>query len=138
MIKVYLPQHEDESLLIAQLAVTHINVVPPIALELLRNPATQDGDFASVKCLINAAAPLKQNIADQLSRRLHCVITQWYGMTEASPSVGTQRVDEVNVKGTVGQLVPGMELKVMSDSGTGRTPELSSKQCLRSSNITIA
>lgn len=65
--------------------VTHINVVPTLALKLIRNPITARGDFSTVKCLMNAAAPLKQELSDQVSQRLGCVITQWYGMTEAKP-----------------------------------------------------
>jgi 4-coumarate--CoA ligase len=101
--------------------VTHINVVPPIALELLRNPIARNGDFSSVQCLVNAAAPLKQNLADELSKRLNCVITQWYGMTEASPSVISQREDEAQVKNTVGRLLPGMELKIVDENGKGKS-----------------
>ncbi len=104
------------------LKVTHINVVPPIALELLRNPMARDGDFSSVQCLVNAAAPLKQNLADELSRRLDCVITQWYGMTEASPSVISQREDETHIRNTVGRLLPGMELKIVDGDGKGTYP----------------
>ncbi|KAF4547704.1 AMP-binding enzyme 1 [Elsinoe fawcettii] len=98
--------------------ITHLNVVPPMALEFLRNPAAANGDFSSVRCMMNAAAPLKQEIADLISKKLDCVVTQWYGMTEASPSVMSQKENQVHVRGTVGRLLPGMELRIMKEDGS--------------------
>ncbi|RNJ60325.1 hypothetical protein D7B24_008707 [Verticillium nonalfalfae] len=97
--------------------ITHINVVPPIALEFLRNPLAAQGDFSSVQCMMNAAAPLNQRQADELTKRFGCAVTQWYGMTEASPSVASQRENEVNLKGTIGRLLPGIEMRIIDDDG---------------------
>jgi 4-coumarate--CoA ligase len=99
--------------------VTHINVVPPIALEFLRNPVASEGDYSSVQCLVNAAAPLDQSQADELSKKIGCVVTSWYGMTEASPSVASQREEEINIRGTIGRLLPGMEMRVVDEEGKG-------------------
>ncbi|KAL6232493.1 hypothetical protein BDW75DRAFT_247126 [Aspergillus navahoensis] len=107
--------------------ITHINIVPPIALRLLQS-SNADVDFTSVKCLINAAAPLNEVVSAELSRRMGCKITQWYGMTEASPSVISQHEDEVGITGTVGRLLPGMSMKVVDsegrDCGTNKSGEL--------------
>lgn len=99
--------------------VTHINIVPPIALEFLRNPLASKGDYSSVQCLINAAAPLSKRHANQLSDRFHCVVTQWYGMTEASPSVASQTEEETNIPGTIGRLLSGIEMRVIGEDGKG-------------------
>lgn len=69
--------------------VTHINIVPPIALGLLRYE-NSDVNFLTVRYLINAAAPLEQRVASHLSQKTGCAVTQWYGMTEASPSSPAQ------------------------------------------------
>ncbi|KAL1625554.1 hypothetical protein SLS56_007301 [Neofusicoccum ribis] len=64
----------DPAALLAAVArdrVTHLNVVPPLALALLRAEpeAVGGGDLACLRCLVNAAAPLKQPLADALARR---------------------------------------------------------------------
>lgn len=100
-------------------AVTHINVVPPIALEFLRNPEASKGDWSSVRCLMNAAAPLKERQADELCKRYNCVVTQWYGMTEASPSVASQREEETHIVGTIGRPLPGIEMRIVDENGKG-------------------
>lgn len=68
---------------------------------------------------MNAAAPLKENQADELSKRYGCVVTQWYGMTEASPSIASQREDETHIRGTIGRPLPGMEMRIVDESGKG-------------------
>jgi len=98
-----------------------MNVVPPIALEFLRNPAVSKADFSSVQAMMNAAAPLKHSIAEMIAKKLDCVVTQWYGMTEASPSVISQREDEAHIAGTVGRLLPGIELRVVREDGSGKS-----------------
>lgn len=99
--------------------ITHVNVVPPIALALLNAREGRTRDLSSLRCLINAAAPLKQNIGDALCARYGCVVTQWYGMTEASPSLASQREDEVEgpARGSVGRLLPGVEARVVDEEG---------------------
>ncbi|CAK7224274.1 hypothetical protein SEUCBS140593_005519 [Sporothrix eucalyptigena] len=99
--------------------VTHINIVPPIALEFLQNPLVATGDFSSLQCLANAAAPLSPLQARALSAKLGCVVTSWYGMTEASPSIASQREDEATIAGTVGRLLPGIELRILDEHGHG-------------------
>ena len=100
--------------------VTHVNVVPPIAMAILRSPLTAKADFSSVRCLMNAAAPLKPELADALCSRIGCVLTQWYGCTEASPSVISQREDEAHVRGTIGRLLPNMQMRVVDAQGAGK------------------
>lgn len=68
---------------------------------------------------MNAAAPLKDNLAKALCKLVGCVVTQWYGMTEASPSVISQREDEAHVPGTIGRLLPGMQLRIIDEEGQG-------------------
>jgi long-subunit acyl-CoA synthetase (AMP-forming) len=71
---------------------------------------------------MNAAAPLKELVSGELSQRMGCSITQWYGLTEASPSVISQKEDEVEIAGTVGRLLPGMSMKIIDPEGKGMIP----------------
>lgn len=94
--------------------------MPPIALEFLRNSEATQGDWSSVQCLMNAAAPLKETQAKELCTLYGCVVTQWYGMTEASPSISSQREDETHVAGTIGRPLPGVEMRIVDEDGKGR------------------
>ncbi|KAL4869902.1 hypothetical protein BDV12DRAFT_184856 [Aspergillus spectabilis] len=116
--------------------VSHINIVPPIALRLLQATATGTKDFTSLKCLINAAAPLKEVVSLELSQRMGCSITQWYGMTEASPSVISQREDEVGITGTVGKLLPGMSMRIVDSEGKECEPNQPGELLIQGPNLT--
>ncbi|CAG7941309.1 unnamed protein product [Penicillium olsonii] len=96
--------------------ITHINIVPPIALQFL-NCRHETPDFSSLRCLINAAAPLQERVSAELSQRMGCKVTQWYGMTEAAPSVISQREDEVGVSGTIGKILPGISIRILDSDG---------------------
>lgn len=69
---------------------------------------------------MNAAAPLEQSLADRLCKRINCTLTQWYGLTEASPSVISQREDQVHVRNTVGKILPGITLKILDEEQNGK------------------
>lgn len=73
---------------------------------------------------MNAAAPLEQSLADRLCKKLNCVLTQWYGLTEASPSVISQKEDQVHVRNAVGKILPGITVKMLDDNNTGRSIKL--------------
>ncbi|GAB1217437.1 hypothetical protein ATERTT37_006676 [Aspergillus terreus] len=92
-------------------------------------------DFSSLLCLINAAAPLKEVVSSELSRRMGCSITQWYGMTEASPSVISQREDEVGIPDTVGKLLPGMSMKIIDSEGKECPPEKPGEILIQGPNL---
>jgi acyl-CoA synthetase (AMP-forming)/AMP-acid ligase II len=99
--------------------VSHLNVVPPIALQLLNNSLASSGDYSSLKCLMNAAAPLEQSLTDRLCKKLSCSLTQWYGLTEASPSVISQTEDQVHICNTVGKILPGISVKILDETLKG-------------------
>ncbi|KAH7061962.1 4-coumarate-CoA ligase [Paraphoma chrysanthemicola] len=134
---VVFPRFDLASLLhsIERDKVTHLNVVPPIALQLANSTATAGRDFSSLKCLMSAAAPLEQSSADRLCQKLDCVLTQWYGLTEASPSVISQRYDQVNIKGTLGKLLPGMTLKIVDPEGKECPPGIAGELWVKGPNV---
>jgi acyl-CoA synthetase (AMP-forming)/AMP-acid ligase II len=71
--------------LIARHSVTRAYVVPPIALALAKHPAVDDADLSSLELIMSGAAPLGQELADQVEARIGCPVMQGYGMTEMSP-----------------------------------------------------
>jgi len=115
--------------------VSHLNVVPPIALQLLSNPLASTGDYSTLKCLMNAAAPLEQSLADQLCQKLTCCLTQWYGLTEASPSVISQTEDQVHIRNTVGKILPGMTVKILDENFQECEHGVPGELCIRGPNV---
>jgi acyl-CoA synthetase (AMP-forming)/AMP-acid ligase II len=111
--------------------VTFSIIAPPIALALARHPAVDDFDLSALRGLGCGAAPLDERIERQCAHRLGCSVSQGYGMTEATGAIALPNLDFPGrvVPGTIGQLVPGTDARVIdpetrADLGADREGEL--------------
>ncbi|MCC3653302.1 4-coumarate--CoA ligase family protein [Streptomyces sp. S07_1.15] len=115
---VVLPRFDLEQYLAAieRHRVTALYVAPPIVLALAKHPAVTEHDLSSVRYVLSAAAPLDAELAAACSRRLGVPpVLQAYGMTELSPGTHAVPLDAENPPpGTVGTLVPGTEMRIVS------------------------
>ncbi|MFJ4683870.1 4-coumarate--CoA ligase family protein [Streptomyces sp. NPDC088789] len=122
---VVLPRFELETFLAAiqNHRITGLYVAPPIVLALAKHPAVARYDLSCLRYIISAAAPLDATLAAACSRRLNLPpVGQAYGMTELSP--GTHVVPLAAMReapsGTVGRLIPGTEMRIVSLDDPGR------------------
>ncbi|MFB7593550.1 4-coumarate--CoA ligase family protein [Streptomyces sp. NPDC056160] len=121
---VVLPRFELDTFLAAvqDHRIGILYVAPPIVLALAKHPVVDRYDLSSLKYVISAAAPLDADLARACSRRLGLPpVGQAYGMTELSP--GTHVVPPAALHdappGTVGKLIAGTEMRIVSLDGTG-------------------
>jgi acyl-CoA synthetase (AMP-forming)/AMP-acid ligase II len=95
--------------------VTTAPLVPPIVLGMVKNPAVGEFDLSRVRMVFSGAAPLGEDIARQLSKKLGCPVVQGYGMTEASPVTHLSPTKDAPVKpGSIGLVVPNTEVKLVA------------------------
>ncbi|MEU7058917.1 4-coumarate--CoA ligase family protein [Streptomyces sp. NPDC046197] len=126
---VVLPRFELETFLAAiqKHRITGLYVAPPIVLALAKHPAVAQYDLSSLKYIISSAAPLDATLAQACARRLGLPpVGQGYGMTELSPCTHIVPLDAMREAppGTVGRLIPGTEMRLvsLSDPGTDLGP----------------
>ncbi|MGW4562152.1 4-coumarate--CoA ligase family protein [Streptomyces sp. NPDC004561] len=122
---VVLPRFDLETFLAAieTHRITGLYVAPPIVLALAKHPAVTRYDLSSLKHVISAAAPLDANLATACSARLGLPpIGQAYGMTELSPGTHVVPLDRLHdaPAGTVGKLIAGTEMRVVSLDDPGK------------------
>ncbi|MEU7044213.1 4-coumarate--CoA ligase family protein [Streptomyces varsoviensis] len=122
---VVLPRFDVERFLSAveRYRVNGVYVAPPIVLALAKHPAATGYDLSSLEYVVSAAAPLDAGLAAACAGRLGLPpIMQGYGMTELSPCATIWPLAEVHdaPPGSVGKLVPGTELRIVSLEGDGR------------------
>ena len=103
---------------LARERVQKLFVAPPVVLAFAKHPMIDDFDLSALTFMLSGAAPLGGDTSEMAAARLGAEVTQGYGMTEASPvthftAPGTNRV------GTVGQLAPGTEARIV-DPLTGK------------------
>ncbi len=93
---------------------TILPLVPPIVLGLVKHPAVAQYDLSSVRLVFSGAAPLGEDIALELSRKLGCPVVQGYGMTEASPVTHLSPTSNAPLKpGSAGRVVPNTEVMLV-------------------------
>jgi acyl-CoA synthetase (AMP-forming)/AMP-acid ligase II len=113
---VTMPRFDMEEFLAAAQTyrATVLPVVPPILLGLARHPAVDRHDLSSVRLVFCGAAPLSEDAARAVSRRLGCTVAQGYGMTEASPATHMSPSREKNCKvAAAGWVLPNTEVMVV-------------------------
>ncbi|GAB0097771.1 luciferin 4-monooxygenase [Sergentomyia squamirostris] len=113
---ISLPRFEEESFLqaIQDYKVSHMLLVPPLMVFLAKSPLIPEYDLSSVKELLYGAAPLGNEIEDEIFQRLPTLtkIEQGYGMTETTFSVLEEQTQNP-VRGSVGQVTPGNMCKII-------------------------
>ena len=105
---------------IAEHRTDRVYIAPPVAVALAKHPMVDDYDLSAIDILFSGAAPLDEELAGVVRKRLGCKVRQGYGMTEASPlthAIPRDR-DDISV-GTVGLLAPSMEARLV-DPGSGK------------------
>ncbi|MGW0731369.1 4-coumarate--CoA ligase family protein [Streptomyces sp. NPDC002851] len=121
---VVLPRFDLDAFLgaIEKHRITALFVAPPIVLALAKHPAVAEYDLSSVRRVISSAAPLDARLAEACARRLGLpAVVQGYGMTELSPVCHLVPDDAPNPPpGTVGKLIPGTEMRLVSLDDPGR------------------
>lgn len=90
-------------------------IAPPIAVGLAKHPAVDQFDTSSLRTMLSGAASLQADLAQQVERRLDCVMAQGYGMTEMSP-VSHLRPGHDSPLDSIGPAVPNTEFKLVDTS----------------------
>ena len=109
---------------------TIVPIVPPIVLAMAKHPELEKFDLSSVRLAFTGAAPLGEDIARALSKRLGCPVVQGYGMTEASPVTHlSPTVNAPSKPGSIGVVVPNTEVRIVdvvsgADVAQGQEGEL--------------
>jgi len=118
---VTMPRFDLEQFLklIHKYQVTLSHIVPPIVLQLVRNPIVADYDLSSLKMIFSGAAPLGAELSRECTERVGCRIRQGYGMTETSPVTHSSPPAPQDLRlGSVGPAAPNTECKLV-DFATG-------------------
>jgi acyl-CoA synthetase (AMP-forming)/AMP-acid ligase II len=119
---ISLPRFEFREFLTAleKYRVTTAPLVPPIVLGMVKNPAVDEFDLSRIRLVFSGAAPLGEDIARQLGKKLGCPVVQGYGMTEASPVTHLSPTTNAPAKpGSIGLVVPNTEVKLVAVDGDG-------------------
>jgi long-chain acyl-CoA synthetase len=121
--QVVLPRFDAAAVLetIERERITHTVLVPTMLAMLLDAPGSEAADLSSLRHVQYAASPISAELQRRVLERLPgCDVAQFYGMTEAAPTV-THLSPEDHRRGralaSVGVPVPGVEVEVRGPAG---------------------
>jgi long-chain acyl-CoA synthetase len=121
--------------------ITHTVLVPTMIAMLLDHPGSADADLSGLRHLQYAASPIGPELQERLLDRLDCDVAQFYGMTEAAPTVTHCSPDDHRHGGlrlaSMGVAVPGVQVQVRRPDGEECAPDEVGEIWVRGPNVML-
>jgi acyl-CoA synthetase (AMP-forming)/AMP-acid ligase II len=95
--------------------ITYVHLVPPLIFGLAKHPLVAKFDLSSLRVIVSGAAALSAELEGAVRDRLGVIVTQGYGLTEASPVTHflSRQPSGKPKPGSIGVLVPNTECKIV-------------------------
>ena len=114
---------------------TVIVLVNTLAGALLENTAFRALDFSKVKLSVAGGMALKTSIANRWHELTGTHIFEGYGLTEASPVVTCNPLNDTLRIGTIGLPVPSTDIKLITDEGKEVAPGEAGELCVKGPQV---
>jgi long-chain acyl-CoA synthetase len=111
--------------------------VPTMYVYLLHYPEADRFDSSSMLLWGSGAAPLPVEIVAPFEKRFGGRLLQGYGLTEASPVVSTHRYSGASKLGSVGQPIPGVEVRILDDDDRPLPTGEAGEVCVRGPGVML-
>ena len=136
---VLLPRFELAATLKAIRAsrATNFPAVPTIYNAVNHAPEEVRGDLSSLQYCISGGAPLPVEVKARFEELTGCRVVEGYGLSETSPVVSTNPLDETGRPGSVGLLMLGtsVEIRDVEDASKLLTGDAKGEICIRGPQV---
>ena len=114
--------------------VTNVVGAPPMYVAWSMIPDLSEA-FASVRLLVSGAAPLPATVLTSILDRTGQHVFEGYGLTETAPVLTTTLMSEAAKPASIGRPIPGVELKLVDESGAEVEDEDHGEIVVRGPNV---
>ncbi|MEM1187163.1 MAG: AMP-binding protein [Pseudomonadota bacterium] len=101
--------------LVARERVTHTFMVPTQYIGVLESPALDAADLSTLRYMLSAGSPLRQDTKDAIRQSLGPGLFELYGFTEGFATIC--RPEQQHKRGSVGTPVIGFDLRIVDEDG---------------------
>ncbi len=108
----------DSLHLIQKYKVTVLFGAPPMYTAWCATPGADQYDLSSVRLAISGAAPLPADVLREFRDVFGVEIYEGYGLTETAPTLTSNRMAGKPRPGSIGKPLPGIELRLVDESGS--------------------
>lgn len=84
---------------------------------LINNKEFQQGDYTGLKVTVGGGMSVQRPVAEKWEALTGCFLTEGYGMTEASPVVTVNPLDNTSKIGSIGLPIPSTDMRVVDEQG---------------------
>jgi long-chain acyl-CoA synthetase len=84
---------------------------------LLNRPEFTALDFSNLRACVGGGMAVQRAVAEKWQQVTGCQLTEGYGMTEASPVISVNPVDQTMRLGTIGMPVPSTDVRILDEAG---------------------
>jgi long-chain acyl-CoA synthetase len=114
--------------------VTNVIGAPPMYVAWSMLPEVADS-FSSLRLAVSGAAPLPAAVLEAMREVTDQQIYEGYGLTETAPVLTTTLCSATAKPGSIGRPIPGVELRLVDDSGDEADDEDPGEIVVRGANL---
>jgi long-chain acyl-CoA synthetase len=97
--------------------ITYIAAVPRLFIGMIFSEKASKYDLSSLKICVTGGAPIPVDFIPVFEKKFGVRIYEGYGLTEASPVCSLNRFDAFAKPGSIGTPLPGIDIKIVNDTG---------------------
>jgi len=101
---------------------------------LLQDRGFQRLDFSKLRLTLSGGMALMESVANDWQSATGCIVSEGYGMTEASPVISMNPSGHEKI-GTAGIPLPGTEIKVVDEEGVVQKVDGIGELCIRGEQV---
>ena len=119
-LQILIPKYDVEALLnaVRDYRPTYFPGVPTLFISLLNHPRSREYGLDRIRAFNSGSAPLPVEVLEQFEQLTGGMLSEGYGLSEASPVTHTSPSLSVRKPGTIGIPLPDTDMKIV-DLGEG-------------------
>ena len=113
--QILIPKYDVEALLnaVRDYRPTYFPAVPTIYISLLNHPKAREYGLDRIRAFNSGSAPLPLEVLDQFERMTGGMLSEGYGLSEASPVTHTSPSLSIRKPGSIGIPLPDTDMKIV-------------------------
>lgn len=111
--------------------------VPTMFNFLVQHPEVQAEVLKSLTLAISGGAAMPVAVLEAFEQKFGVIVSEGYGLSEASPVVTFNPLDRPRKPGTIGVVIPGVEARVVDENGSDVEPGVVGELICRGDNVMV-
>ncbi|HEX7833722.1 MAG TPA: long-chain fatty acid--CoA ligase [Thermoanaerobaculia bacterium] len=119
--QILIPKYDVDALLdaVRDYRPTYFPAVPTIYISLLNHPRARESGLDKIRAFNSGSAPLPLEVLEQFEQMTGGLLSEGYGLSEASPVTHTSPSLSIRKPGSIGIPLPDTDMKIVDlDEGT--------------------